>query len=105
MNGERASSPATVDVAADKQIVLAWLDREGQTITGTENGRVEIRYYDGTLIWSKSDLVTDARGVFLIEQEGITDLFEGYGNNFMMVITIELDGKDYKTVQPFYTIG
>lgn len=95
----------TVDIANDKQVVIAWLDRQGQTITGTTNCRIEVKYFDGTLIWAKDDTTPDARGVFVLEQEEVTALYEGYTNNFYMTITIEFDGNDYRTIQPFYTIG
>jgi hypothetical protein len=95
----------TVDIENDKQILIAWLDRDGQTLEATENCRVEIRQDDGTLVWNKADSTPDARGVFRLEQEGVEALYQGRGNNFYVTITISFDGQDYRTIQPFYTIG
>ncbi len=88
---------------SDVQEVLCWLNKDGQTLVGA-NARIVVS--DGTNdLWSGSDLTPDSRGVFKINQNNISDIINIADRNFIISITIEYDGQDYNTVQPFYTVG
>lgn len=94
----------TINNLADTQDVLCWLNKDGQTVGNSANARVVVS--DGTSdIWSGTDLTPDARGVFKITQNNITSLINDADKNYIISITISLDGVDYHTAQPFYTVG
>ena len=41
----------------------------------------------------------------IISNKNISDLINDTDKNYVMSITIEYNGQDYNTVQPFYTVG
>ena len=89
---------------SDIQEVLCWVNKDGHTLADSTSARVVIS--DGTNdLWSGSSLAPDARGVFRIAQTNISGIINEADRNFVISITIEYSGKDYNTVQPFYTVG
>lgn len=99
----RCNMTTTLNTTEDKQDVLCWLDMNNQTIANTENARVVVS--DGINdLWSGNSFTPDARGVFRISKTGIASLINQPDKNFVMTVTIELNGQDFTTVQPFYTV-
>lgn len=94
----------TIDSNTDKQTVLCWLNLNGQTVIISENARIEVRDETG-ILWTGSSSVPDARGVFRIEKTGIASIVNGSNKNYTITITVEYQGQDYSTSQPFYTVG
>lgn len=100
----RCNMTTTFNGLTGDQVILCWLDRNGETLVSTVNARVVVS--NGVdIIWSGSDLSPDPRGIFKIVQSNICDLINDADLNFVVTITIEHDGIDFVTNQPFYTVG
>jgi hypothetical protein len=100
----RCNMTTTFVCATDTQEVLCWLDRNGQTISDSSLARITVSNGVGD-IWSGTQATPDSRGVYHISQSSISQLINTADKNFVISITIRYDGKDYTTVQPFYTVG
>jgi hypothetical protein len=105
---EDASTPqyrnrisTVLDNVASTQKIIAWADLDGQRQTGTANAIVTVKDKDGAVVWTASEATPSADGIFTFENS-IAALTPG--DNYYVVVEIDVDGSKRISHEPFFTV-
>lgn len=92
----------TVFNAISTQEVLAWIEKDGQTVSNPTSCVCTVKTSDGATVWSKTSSSPNADGIFKF-----SNLATGFASdaNYYVTITIEVDGEVRTSTQTFITVG
>jgi hypothetical protein len=92
----------TVFNAISTQEVLAWIEKDGQTVANPTSCACTVKNSEGAIVWSKTSESPNADGIFKF-----SNLATGFVSdaNYYVTITIEADGETRSSTQTFITVG
>lgn len=86
------------------QKIACWLNKNGTTLNNTQDAMIQVFDEQNTLLWQENKELPDARGVFVLTKENADNLLS-VDKTYTVLISIIHQSKEYKTIQPFFTVG
>ena len=96
----------TFNINLDQQVVLCWLDINGIMQLNVDSARVIIHDESGNEIWAQDSTELTLPGVIKFTQGNISSLIASSARNYIMRVVIHtVEGPQYTSTQPFFTVG
>ena len=96
----------TFNINLDQQVVLCWLDINGVMQLNVDSARVIVHDESGNEIWAQDSTELTLPGVIKFTQGNISSLIASSARNYIMKVIIHtVEGPQYTSTQPFFTVG